>query len=240
MNLDTEFIHKFQQHDMYLYDKSSDFIKASSLDLEYIKDVFRCPDKKVAASLFFKRFKLLSSIIYSFSINNVVFNTDIDNWYFSTEGTKVKSAITNINQIKQNREELRTVYFSQVFKNINNIIDNFQNQDCKVRKEVFYEHMSFSINFLKKQVISDKKDKLDKFEDDLNFIINNLEQTKDHKGNNMIKTSFNYFVNPDNNEIITLRNSCCLNFRLRGDKFCYTCPALTYDRRIDEIRKKSK
>ncbi|WP_410513161.1 hypothetical protein PaeBR_01405 [Paenibacillus sp. BR2-3] len=221
-----------------------DLLHPASLQsfLDVFGSMIRSPRQAVTGSLFGKRYSTLAAgALYSFTVSDYGVNISLNVLQLSLIDKSFHFHLTRRTQtmaivMGSTRIQRRKQYLTHIFND--NLIPVFSmvSRYTGLDESVLWGHLSYLLAYWKKKWVSQAKSEelKSRIEADYRYIIDEAGSELCVIKKNRLQDDFRCIPVPHHaDRLITVRKKCCLNYCLPGeDRYCYTCPKITDERRI--------
>lgn len=206
-------------------------------------DFIKSPAIKVTGSLFAKRYcTLISGAIHTFlhhqygidlSLPNIRVVLKEDGLHYRIGDSREPHQL----QQSQSHEQRREIYFQHLFSD--NVCRVFEQivRNTGILESNLWATLSYLLEYWKEVWIQQAQSQRvrERIEEDYRFMMEEAHHLWFQEINPLMYTFSKVKVPGNHDRHILLREKCCLNYCLPGeDRYCYTCPLITNERRIEK------
>ena len=208
-------------------------------------DFIKSPSIKVTGSLFAKRYcTLISGAIHTFLHHQYGIDLSLPNIRVVLKEGELLYRIADsgefhLLQQSQSHEQRREIYFRHLFSD--NVCRVFERvaRYTGIQESHIWETLSYNLTYWKEVWIHQAQSLSlrERIEEDYRFMMEDANHLwfREKTVNPLVHSFHQVKIPFYNDRHILLREKCCLNYCLPGgDRYCYTCPLITDERRIEK------
>lgn len=213
--------------------------------MEDFGELMESPARKVTGSLFAKRYcSLIAGAVYTYMHHQHGLNLSLSNVRVVLKGGGLDFWIEDSGEFHQlqqpqSREQRRELYFRHLFSD--NVCRVFERvvMNTGIQESNLWATLSYLLTYWKEIWINQAQSMClrEQIEEDYRFMMEEANHLwfREKKVNPLIHNFRQVKIPFYNDQHILLREKCCLNYCLSGgDRYCYTCPLITDERRIEK------
>ncbi|MDQ0897339.1 IucA/IucC family C-terminal-domain containing protein [Paenibacillus sp. V4I7] len=213
--------------------------------MEDFGDFMKSPAPKVTGSLFAKRYcSLIAGAVHTYMHHQYGLDLSLPNVRVVVGEEGIHYRIVDSGEFQQlqqlqTREQRRELYFRHLFSD--NVCRVFERTEryTGIQESNLWATLSYNLTYWKEEWIHQAQSLWlrERIEEDYRFMMEEANHLwfREKTVNPLIHSFRQVIVPCYNDRHILLREKCCLNYCLPGgDRYCYTCPLITDERRIEK------